>query len=84
MWIALPIILSVAGLLYAFDNKASDEATSDKPKVWSNEECLSCHVNERVLKQMQSKRGDPTYCQAAYDKLIREQGGKDSAYPVKK
>lgn len=74
LWLAIPIVFGIGASLYWFDNTKAEAATSGKPKVWSNEECLSCHTNERVLKLMQSKRGDPTYCQAAYDALTKASG----------
>jgi len=73
IWIALPIILAVGGSLYSLVNTRAEASTLKQAKVWSNEDCLKCHTNKKVLSRMQDKRGDPTYCQAAYDKLIKLQ-----------
>ncbi len=74
LWIAIPMIVAIGAFLYAFDSRKAEAASTKPAKVWSNEECLSCHTNKKVLAQMQSKRGDNTYCQAAYDNLVKLQG----------
>ena len=86
VWLALPAIFMVAATFYRLDTSAADASATRKPKVWSNEDCLACHANKRVLLNMQSKRGDPTYCQAAFDAIMAKGGAKtDSSYaPVKK
>lgn len=71
VWLALPLVAVIGASFYSFDNQKAEAATAKKPKIWSNEECLSCHTNKRVLLEMQSKRGDATYCQAAYDQLSK-------------
>ncbi len=67
------MVLAVAFTFFSIANSRAEASTAPKPYVWTNEECLSCHTNETVLKLMQSKRGDPTYCQAAYDRLVKQQ-----------
>jgi cytochrome c peroxidase len=84
--VVLPVVVAVAVIGFGQANNAAEAANAPKPaKVWSNEECLSCHVNKHILLQMQSKRGDPTYCQAAYDRLIKQRAaGKPESLSYKK
>ncbi len=73
--VILPVIIAVIGIGFAMTNHVAEAASAPKTaKVWSNEECLSCHTNQRVLSLMQSKRGDPTYCQSAFDRLQKARG----------
>lgn len=73
--IAIPLILAVTGIGIAMANNMAESSSKPKPaKVWSNEECLSCHVNKNILGLMQSKRGDSTFCQAAFDRLMKDRG----------
>lgn len=74
VWLALPVVALVATVLYRLDSGVAEASTIKKAKVWSNEDCLSCHTNKRILLEMQSKRGEATYCQAAYDTLVKLQG----------
>lgn len=71
IWIALPIIVSVVIFLYTADNNRAEAASMKKPKIWSSDDCLNCHKTKKILARMQDKRGDPAYCQAAFDRLSK-------------
>ncbi len=71
-WFAIPVVFGLASVLYAVDNSVSEKAVHPKAVVWSEEDCLKCHLNTKTLKRMQSKRGDTSYCQATYDRLTKD------------
>jgi len=74
MTIALPLVLTiiVAGVL--IDNRIATATTETKPTYWRGEDCLKCHTDAKTLKKMQDKSGDPTFCQATYDRLTKAKG----------
>jgi len=85
IWLALPAVFLVAATFYRLDTKAAETAGKRTAKVWSNEDCLACHANKRVLLNMQSKRGDATYCQAAFDAIAKKGNATiDSGYTAVK
>jgi hypothetical protein len=79
IWLVLAVIAAVSGVGYRLDSSVAEASTVKKAKVWSNEDCLKCHTNKRILREMQSKRGDPVYCQAAYDRLAKTDGKEPSS-----
>jgi|GEM_PF-2034926 len=77
IWFAIITIGAIGSFLYMMVDQRAEAATTQKPKVWSNEECLQCHTNKKVLRRMQDKRGDPSYCQAAYDRMAKDSAAGD-------
>jgi len=73
IWIALPTVLIIGATFYSVDNRKAEASLSSPAKVWSGEDCLKCHTDKKILLRMQDKRGDPTYCQAAFDQLFKLQ-----------
>jgi hypothetical protein len=75
---AAPIVLAFGACLYSFDNYAAEAKVQTKAQgvIWNNADCLQCHTDALTLKRMQDKRGDASYCQAAYDELTK--AGKKS------
>jgi hypothetical protein len=68
---AVPVVLAFTVGAFALDRHSADvsDQKSVQVKLWTNEECLKCHTDQATLTKMQSKRGDRTYCQAAFDAL---------------
>jgi hypothetical protein len=71
-WLAILVIGGFTSGAYTFVHSRAEVADRPKVKVWSNEDCLKCHTDAIVLGQMQAKNGDPTFCKAAYDRLVKE------------
>ncbi len=69
MLLALPMLGAIGISLAKISYGAAQVPTAAPAKAWSNEECLSCHTNKRILREMQSKRGDSSYCEEAYKRL---------------
>ena len=79
--IAVPFLLVLIGGFFLLDDRAATAATAVKPTVWNNDDCLKCHVDKAILKKMQDKAGDPTFCQAAYDRLTHAKTGQEKKDP---
>ena len=84
IWFAFIMVGAIGSFLYFLVDQKAEAATVKTPKVWSNEDCLHCHNNKKVLRRMQDTRGDPTYCQAAFDRLAKNpDGATESDYSKK-
>jgi hypothetical protein len=70
---ALPIILAFSALAFGVVNQRANTVTDTPKTVWGEQQCLSCHSDLATLKKMQEKKGDPTFCQAAYDRILKNQ-----------
>ena len=67
--VALPLVLAIIAAGVLIDNRIATATTETKPTCWRGEDCLKCHTDPVTLKKMQDKAGDPTFCQASYDRL---------------
>ena len=79
--IVVPVLLAIAAVAFMAVNEAANASTSPPKVVWGDKQCLSCHSDLATLKKMQWKKDDPTFCQAAYDKLQKEQSSNTPAAP---
>ena len=88
--IAVPSLFALAAVAFIFVNQAASASTETPRTVWGDKQCLSCHSDLATLKKMQDKKADPTFCQAAYEGILKQQGAataraasKQPMYPAK-
>jgi len=78
--VALPVVVCLAAAAYGAVDYASTKVTEVKPRIWTPEDCTSCHKDARTAQRMTEKRGEPMYC-----KVLGKVDGKASVpAPVKK
>ncbi len=61
-WMGLCLVLTAVGAFFV-DNSLAAKATETKRVVYTPAECLRCHYDEKGVKMMQQKAGDPHYMQ---------------------